>query len=105
MEEERTEPAYKIAGEYEKRFGYVNSYRLQQIKDLIEDYGEDIVMYAVRQSFQAGTTSWNYVRTVAMNEKRRRDNQGSGTQKAKKNDAEAGFQQALDLLNITEEGA
>lgn len=100
-----SEPALKIAKEWEKRFGYVNSYKLQQIQDLIEDYGEDIVLYAVRQSFQAGTTTWNYVRTVALNEKRRRDNQGSGTQKTKKNDAKAGYQQALDLLNITEEGA
>ena len=100
-----SEPALKIAKEWEKRFGYVNSYKLQQIQDLIEDYGEDIVLYAVRQSFQAGTTSWNYVRTVAMNRKRQEDNQGSGTGKTKKNDAKAGFQEALKLLDITEEGA
>ncbi len=106
MEERNTsESALKIAKEWEKRFGYVNSYKLQQIQDLIEDYGEDIVLYAVRQSFQAGTTSWNYVRTVAMNRKRQEDNQGSGTQKTKKNDAKSGFQEALKLLDITEEGA
>ena len=103
--EEGRESATKIAQEWEKRFGYVNSYRMQQIQDLIDDYGEDIVLYAVRQSFQAGTTSWNYVRTVAMNEKRRRENQGSGIKKSKKNDAESGFQEALKLLNVEEEGA
>ena len=103
--EEGRESATKIAQEWEKRFGFMNSYRMQQIQDLIDDYGEDIVLYAVRQSFQAGTTSWNYVRTVAMNEKRRRDNQGSGTKKSKKNDAEEGFKEALKLLKIEEEGA
>lgn len=62
---------------YEERFGMVSTYKATQLDDLVEDFGKDVVAYAVRQANISSAPAITYIRNVAMNEKRRRDN-GTG---------------------------
>lgn len=62
---------------YEERFGMVSTYKATQLDDLVEDFGKDVVAYAVRQANISSAPAITYIRNVAMNEKRRREN-GTG---------------------------
>lgn len=61
---------------WEQRFGPVSSFRVQTIQDLVEDYGKEISLYAIKEASDRGG-SWDYVTTVARNETRRRENRGT----------------------------
>ena len=62
---------------YEERFGMVSTYKATQLDDLVKDFGKDVVAYAVRQANISSASAITYIRNVAMNEKRRREN-GTG---------------------------
>ena len=77
-ESEITGDGWDVAKYYEQHFGPVlNSWRVSQLNDLVEDYGKEIVMYAIRQA-NGTTNNIQYIKTVAMNEARRREKQGGG---------------------------
>jgi len=73
-----SDDTWKAARYYEERFGMISSNKVRQLNDLIEDHGLDLVLFALRQ---ANTGNANavipYVRTVCMNEARKREQRGT----------------------------
>jgi hypothetical protein len=61
---------------WEQRFGPISSTRVETLKDLLEDYGKEISLYAIGEAADHGG-GWNYVTTVARNETVRRENRGT----------------------------
>lgn len=71
-----SEDTLEVIKFWEQRFGPVSSFRMQTIQDLVEDYGKEISLYAIREASDHGG-SWDYVTAVARNETRRRENRGT----------------------------
>lgn len=66
----------EIAREYDKRYPMtLSSYKSQQLADILENYGKKATMFAIRESLTANAKQpIAYIRTVAMNYSRQKDN-------------------------------
>jgi len=71
-----SEDGWEVARYYEQRFGLISSTKVSQLNDLVEDYGKEIVMFAIRQGNTGNASNIQYIRTVAMNEARKREQIG-----------------------------
>lgn len=71
-----SEDTLEVIKFWEQRFGPVGSFRVQTLQDLVEDYGKEISLYAIKEASDRGG-SWDYVTAVARNETRRRENRGT----------------------------
>ena len=69
--------------EWENLFGStISSVRFSQLKDLVNDFGRDITIYAIQEARKRSISSMMYVRSIAKNESGRRNGTGgpgSGT--------------------------
>ena len=106
-----SQEALELAKLWEQRFGVVSSYRMQNIQDLVDEYGKDVAVYAIKEAHQAANSSWPYIKAIARNESMRRQQEnktrsvyprGRPAGNAK-NDAQAGMQRALEILEGGEE--
>ena len=106
-----SQEALELAKLWEQRFGMVSSYRMQNIQDLVDEYGKDIAGYAIKEAHQAANSNWPYIKAIARNESMRRQQEnktGSVYPRGRpagnaKNDAQAGMQRALEILEGDEE--
>lgn len=106
-----SQEALELAKLWEQRFGVVSSYRMQNIQDLVDEYGKDIAGYAIKEAHQAANSNWPYIKAIARNESMRRQQEnktGSVYPRGRpagnaKNDAQAGMQRALEILEGDEE--
>ena len=77
-EEEQTEENdfEEVAKAYEKRFPMtLSSYKAQQLADIVENYGKDAVLFAIRESLSANAKNpIAYIRSVAKNKAREMEN-------------------------------
>ena len=62
----------EIAREYDKRYPMtLSSYKSQQLADILENYGKEATMFAIRESLTANAKKpIEYIRSVAMNKAR-----------------------------------
>ena len=67
----------EIAREYDKRYPMtLSSYKSQQLADILENYGKEAVMFAIRESLTANAMKpIEYIRSVAMNYSRKKENE------------------------------
>ena len=106
-----SQEALELAKLWEQRFGVVSSYRMQNIQDLVDEYGKDVAVYAIKEAHQAANSSWPYIKAIARNESMRRQQEnktGSAYPRGRpagnaKNDAQAGMQRALEILEGDED--
>lgn len=66
----------EIAKEYEKRFPMtLSSYKAQQLADILDNYGKEATLFAIRESLTANAKNpITYIRSVAMNKSREAEN-------------------------------
>ena len=66
----------EIAREYDKRYPMtLSSYKSQQLADILENYGKEATMFAIRESLTANAKKpIEYIRSVAMNRARDMEN-------------------------------
>lgn len=106
-----SQEALELAKLWEQRFGVVSSYRMQNIQDLVDEYGKDVAVYAIKEAHQAANSNWQYIKAIARNESMRRQQEnktGSVYPRGRpagnrKNDAQAGKQRALEILEGDED--
>ena len=84
---------------YDQRFPMtMSSYKAQQLTDIISNYGQDAVLYAIREASTGNAKQpIAYIRSVAMNYARQKEN-APRMPILKKNDVQGGLEQALALL-------
>lgn len=106
-----SQEALELAKLWERRFGVVSSYRMQNIQDLVDEYGKDVSVYAIKEAHQAANSNWPYIKAIARNESMRRQQEnktgyayprGRPSGNAK-NDAQAGMRRALEILEGDDE--
>ncbi len=68
--------ALEIFKIWESRFGTVSSFRATTLVDLLNEYGKDVAIYAIKEAYDHGASGWDYVKAVARNETRRREQNG-----------------------------
>ena len=108
-----SQEALELAKLWEQRFGVVSSYRMQNIQDLVDEYGKDIAGYAIKEAHQAANSNWPYIKAIARNESMRRQQEnktGSVYPRGRpagnrKNDAQAGRSEALSILGLEGDGS
>jgi HAD superfamily hydrolase (TIGR01484 family) len=66
----------EISKEYDKRYPMtLSSYKSQQLADILENYGKEATMFAIRESLTANAMKpIEYIRSVAMNYSRKKEN-------------------------------
>lgn len=66
----------EVAKEYDKRYPMtLSSYKAQQLSDILENYGKEAVLFAIRESLSANAKKpIEYIRSVAMNKARELEN-------------------------------
>ena len=66
----------EVAKEYDKRYPMtLSSYKAQQLSDILENYGKEAVLFAIRESLSANAKKpIEYIRSVAMNKAREMEN-------------------------------
>lgn len=74
---EITDEGWEVAKYYEQRFGPINSLWVIQLNDLVEDYGKEIVKFAIRQASLSNANNIQYIRKVCMNEARKEEQHGT----------------------------
>ena len=72
-----SDDALEIIKLYENRFGTVSSSRATFLQDLVDDFGKDIAIYAIKEASQQGNSGWNYIKSIARNETMRREQRGT----------------------------
>ena len=72
-----SDDALELAKLWEERFGTVSSFRVTTLQDLIDDYGKDVAVYAIKEAHHQGNSNWNYIKTIARNETIRREQRGT----------------------------
>lgn len=108
-----SQEALELSKLWEQRFGVVSSYRMQNIQDLVDEYGKDIAGYAIKEAHQAANSNWPYIKAIARNESMRRQQEnktGSAYPRGRpagnaKNDAQAGRSEALSILGLEGDGS
>lgn len=106
-----SQEAMELAKLWEQRFGLVSSYRMQNIQDLVDEYGKDVAVYAIKEAHQAANSNWPYIKAIARNESMRRQQENKAVSAYprgrpagnRKNDAQAGMQRALEILEGDED--
>lgn len=102
LEKEKTNKKEKweeVFQAYDQRFPMtMSSYKAQQLTDIISNYGQDAVLYAIREASTGNAKQpIAYIRSVAMNYARQKEN-APRMPILKKNDVQGGLAQALALL-------
>lgn len=66
----------EVSKEYDKRYPMtLSSYKSQQLADILENYGKEATMFAIRESLTANAMKpIEYIRSVAMNYSRKKEN-------------------------------
>lgn len=72
-----SDDALEIIKLWENRFGTVSSSRATFLQDLVDDFGKDIAIYAIKEASQQGNSGWNYIKSIARNETMRREQRGT----------------------------
>ena len=72
-----SDDALEIIKLWENRFGTVSSSRATFLQDLVDDFGKDIAIYAIKEASQQGNSGWNYIKSIARNETIRREQRGT----------------------------
>ena len=93
-----SDDALELAKLWEERFGLVSSFRMTTLQDLVDEFGKDIAVYAIKEAHQQGNSNWNYIKTIARNETMRREQRGNTGQ----HQAEAGSKWNLKTNSLDE---
>lgn len=66
----------EVAKEYDKRYPMtLSSYKAQQLSDILDNYGKEAVLFAIREALSANAKKpIEYIRSVAMNKAREMEN-------------------------------
>ena len=79
LKKEKENPKEKDFAEviklYDERFPCtITSYKATQLNDLVDVFGKDAVLFAIKTAYANHTSNIKFIRTTAMNEARRREN-------------------------------
>lgn len=70
-----SDDALEVSKLWEQRFGLVSSYRMQNIQDLIDDYGKELAIFSIKVAHQKGISDFQYIKAIARNEKMRKESE------------------------------